>query len=132
MKHARSIIQRITRIGSHNYPYPVVGCRGLSQHTQAVASRDYEEDIDFGDYSVILPQEPFVWGTGYIQPRSVPLSIHRPVYALDGSDGSAKEPDVDILGGLIKLRGEEEFRLRAAADLAKRTLQYSGTLVKVG
>ncbi|KAG6824153.1 hypothetical protein H0H92_007843 [Tricholoma furcatifolium] len=87
-------------------------------------SQDHEPTTDFGDYSIILPEEPFVWGVAHIKPRSVPSSIDRPSYATPGA-----KPD-SSLPKRIALGGEEETRLRDAARLARKVREYAGTLVK--
>ncbi|TFK28984.1 methionyl aminopeptidase [Coprinopsis marcescibilis] len=83
---------------------------------------------DFGDYRVILPEEPYVFGTAHIKTRSVPAHIQRPYYAFD-------PPCLDkrpAFKGKIALGTEEEGKLREAAKLAKKVREYAGSLVKVG
>ncbi|KAF8651148.1 hypothetical protein AX16_004850 [Volvariella volvacea WC 439] len=83
---------------------------------------------DFGNYSVILPPEPFVHGTSHIPMREVPKEITRPSYV-----GQAKEDhQVPYFQKRIGFGGEEERKLKAAADLAKRVREYAAGLVKVG
>jgi len=92
-----------------------------------------EPDTDpeyFGDYSVILPPEPFVFGVAHIPRRPVPSHIPRPPYVTS----STSHPST--LSGAssddrIQLGGSEERRLREAARLAREVLEYAGTLVKV-
>ncbi|KAJ7194772.1 methionyl aminopeptidase [Mycena pura] len=79
--------------------------------------------IDFGNYAVVLPKEPFVFGVGHIAPRSVPNHTPRPQYA----GGPTVPQDED---GKVKLGGEAEQRLRAAAALARDVRQFAETLVK--
>ena len=62
--------------------------RGVRQATQA---RHCKRSVvlptslpDFGDYDIILPPEPYVWGVSHIHPRPVPDGIARPTYALRG------------------------------------------------
>jgi methionyl aminopeptidase len=82
---------------------------------------------DFGQYQVILPDEPFVWSVSHIRPRSVPSTIRRPAYAVSdtrierGEDGDC----------VIPLGGEDEVRLRSAAALAKKVRKFVGALVRV-
>ncbi|KAJ7665078.1 methionyl aminopeptidase [Mycena polygramma] len=76
-------------------------------------------------YSVILPEEPFIFGVSHIKPRSVPEHILRPHYA----GGSPTVQDVD---GKVQLGGDAETRLRAAAALARKVREFAGTLVKPG
>lgn len=87
-------------------------------------------DEHFGNYSVILPPEPFVFGVSHIPQRPVPSHIPRPPYLTS----SAQDPfalNESPSDGLIRLGGPEERRLRQAARLAREVLEYAGTLVKV-
>jgi len=53
--------------------------RCVSTATSNALSNDAE---DFGNYNVILPEQPFVFGVTHIQPlRLVPSHIERPYYA---------------------------------------------------
>ncbi|KAG7447771.1 methionine aminopeptidase [Guyanagaster necrorhizus] len=88
---------------------------------------DGEEVCDFGTYSVILPEEPFVFGVSHIAPRPVPPSIRVPPYI--GSSGHDVAPTGD---SIIELGGEEEARVRRAGALASRVRDFAGSLVKVG
>ncbi|KAG6858900.1 hypothetical protein C0995_013049, partial [Termitomyces sp. Mi166 len=90
-------------------------------------SGESEPEVDFGDYSVILPEEPFIWGVSHIIPRNVPENIKRPPYAKPGytDKGLHSFPERIALGG------EAEVRLRDAANLARKVRDYAGTLVKV-
>jgi len=73
---------------------------------------------DFGSYSVILPQEPFVFGTSHIRPRSVPHHISRPSYSKSDE-------------GRISLGTHEEIKLREAGRLAKGVREFAKSLVEV-
>ncbi|KAI0068523.1 Creatinase/aminopeptidase [Artomyces pyxidatus] len=87
------------------------------------------QTYDFGDYSVILPPDPPVFGVSHIEQRNVPSRISRPPYARNGlSSGSG--PSVG--DGRIQLGSVAEERLRRSAKLAKRVLTYAGCLVKDG
>lgn len=88
---------------------------------------------NFGDYDIILPPEPFVWGVSHIRPRTVQGHIERPVYAVPGwnKEGGPDHGDPYEGDGIIPLGGEEEARLRRAAQLAKLTRDYVATLVQV-
>ncbi|KAH9482135.1 Methionine aminopeptidase 1D, chloroplastic/mitochondrial [Psilocybe cubensis] len=92
---------------------------------------DHEEVQDFGDYSVILPEEPFVFGVSHIPQRPVPEYIPKPPYALT-SDGSIPGDGPRKDSGKIKLGGKEESLLRQAAKLAKKVRDFAGSQVKVG
>lgn len=99
-----------------------------------------ENLASLGSYSVILPEEPFVWGVSHISPRTVPSSIGRPSYArtlAEDKDGlhsarseHPREPHKD--DSRIRLGSEEETKLRASSKLARRVREFSGTLVRVG
>ncbi|KAF8626713.1 hypothetical protein AX17_006480 [Amanita inopinata Kibby_2008] len=73
--------------------------------------------VDFGEYTVILPPEPFVFGVSHIEPRPVPAHIRRPTVP-------NKEKGI-VLGS------ESEIRIREAAKLAKKVREYAGSLVQV-
>ncbi|KDR84405.1 hypothetical protein GALMADRAFT_711713 [Galerina marginata CBS 339.88] len=90
-----------------------------------------QEGEDFGTYSVILPEEPFVFGVSHIQPRHVPEHIVKPSYALN-PDGSIPEEKSKRNSGKIKLGGLAESKIREAAALAKVVREFAGSQVKVG
>ncbi len=94
-----------------------------------------EHDSRYGFYSVILPEEPFVWGTSHIIPRGVPPQIPRPPYVPDPSDPDEGQRSVmdRRMGTARKLITDPEdlVRLRRSARLAAKVLQYAGTLVQV-
>ncbi|KAH6902817.1 methionyl aminopeptidase [Coprinopsis sp. MPI-PUGE-AT-0042] len=100
--------------------------RSAFQHSEP-AELDESELEDYGDYRIILPEEPFVFGTKHIKPRSVPSHIPRPFYA--SAETKDLQPD---FRGKVKLGGEEEHKLKEAAKLAKKTREFAGTLVKAG
>ncbi|KAF8967476.1 methionyl aminopeptidase [Flammula alnicola] len=85
---------------------------------------------DFGDYSIILPDEPFAFGVSHIRPRRVPDHISKPPYVLNLGGVPDERPQRD--SGKIKLGGEAESRIRQAALLAKTVREFAGTQVKVG
>jgi hypothetical protein len=92
---------------------------------------ELEDDIpDFGSYSVILPPEPYVYGTAHIPLRSVPNTIVRPQYVGAPKD-APRDGDPWAGDGRIILGSPEERKLRAAALLAKEVLNYAGSLVRV-
>ncbi|KAJ3846853.1 methionyl aminopeptidase [Lentinula lateritia] len=92
------------------------------------------EGVDnFGHYSVILPEEPFVFGVSHIKPRMVPNHINRPPYTIRDSSGhEAGHKDAEDVDGKFPLGGEAEGKLRSVASLAKTVRDYAGSLVKVG
>lgn len=99
---------------------------------------------DFGEYSIILPPEPFQFGTSRFRTLPVPDSITLPPYALERERRrTTGESDAEISGagdldpyskdgdGRIELGSDEEKRVRAAGALAKKVRAFAGTLVKV-
>lgn len=97
-------------------------------HSQSPTDAD-TDSYDYGHYSVILPPEPFIFGTSHIKPRHVPAHIIRPPYAMENP--SQKAYDSYEGNGIIELGGEEERRLRASASLAREVLSYVDSLIKV-
>jgi methionyl aminopeptidase len=103
---------------------------------RTVIDSDDENDIpepeaeDFGNYSVVLPHEPFVFGVSHIPQRPVPPHIPRPPYLTSSAHNqfTFDEPSND---GRIRLDSSGERRLREAAKLAREVLEFAGTLVKV-
>ena len=85
---------------------------------------------DFGNYDIILPEEPFVFGVSHITPRRVPEGIIRPDYAKPGFSAE-KLRNARNLVERITLGGEVEGRLREAGVLARRALECAGRLVQV-
>ncbi|KAI5121187.1 hypothetical protein M0805_005988 [Coniferiporia weirii] len=108
------------------------------RHLVTFPSPDDPGEIDdYGNYEIILPAEPPVWGVSHIAVRDVPEHIERPPYALSGRAPS--DPDSDRYhgdpyhgDGRIELGSESERRLRRAGALAKRVLKKAGELAKVG
>ncbi|TEB23750.1 methionyl aminopeptidase [Coprinellus micaceus] len=99
-----------------------------SQTPTPSSLHELEHEDNFGLYSVILPEEPFVFGTSHIPRRSVPSHIPRPPYA----SGRKLTPEEQNFRGKIQLGGEQEQGVREAAALAKKVREYAGSLVKVG
>ncbi|KAI0638630.1 methionine aminopeptidase [Trametes polyzona] len=96
-----------------------------------------EHDLRFGCYDVILPSEPFVWGTAHIIPRGVPPHIPRPPYVSDGvNPGPDAEQTHDSAAESTARRlitdKEDLQKLRTAARLAADVLNFAGSLVQVG
>ena len=121
--------------------------RTFSSHAApaSVLAQTTEGDTpDFGDYSIILPDEPFQFGTSHFRTLPVPSSITLPPYALERERRRATgESDAEINGagdldpysndgdGRIKLGEQDEAGVRAAASLASKVRKYAGSLVKV-
>ncbi|KAM6488857.1 methionine aminopeptidase [Amanita muscaria] len=75
---------------------------------------DPDDDLpDFGEYSVILPPEPFSFGVSHIKPRKVPDHILKPSY-VDITCKKRTKHDRVVLGT------ESEAHIREAGKLAKR------------
>jgi len=112
-----------------------LGTRSLSRalRQQSPRYRNYSIRQLPGDYSVVLPKEPFVWGVSHITPRTVPIHIPRPPY-IEGDRPTLHDPkhgepyDGD---GRIVLGSPDETSLRKAALLARDALNYVSTLAKV-
>lgn len=84
---------------------------------------------DLGNYTIIFPPDPVVWGVSHIKPRTVPPHILRPPYALPGGD--VADPPSHHISSKIKLGGEAEHKIREAGLLAKKVREFAGTQVKV-
>ncbi|KAG5352065.1 hypothetical protein C0989_003990 [Termitomyces sp. Mn162] len=98
---------------------------------KSTSSEDSGPDVDFGDYSIILPEEPFVWGVAHITPRNVPDNIERPPYAQPGyTETGCHSSTGRTISERIALGGEANARLRDAANLARKVRDYAGTLIK--
>ncbi|KAJ3756241.1 methionine aminopeptidase [Lentinula raphanica] len=88
---------------------------------------------NYGLYSVILPEEPFVFGVSQIKPRAVPEHITQPSYArINHSLREDVQNNAEDADGRFPLGGEAEQKLSSVACLAKDVREYAGTLVKVG
>ncbi|OCH94501.1 methionine aminopeptidase [Obba rivulosa] len=126
-----------TRLANFPSPHP------RSYSVSRPVSDDAEEDVGlpdeavwrWGEFNVVLPKEPIVWGVSHIVPRAVPAHIRRPGYAcLSRSDQGSEIPEPlseHWASRRIQLGSETEVGLRAAARLASDVLKYAGTLVKV-
>lgn len=90
---------------------------------------DPHDALNFGEYSIILPEEPYVFGVSHIKPRAVPKGITLPEYAKPGyvvdNQDRISQPERIVFGGMA------ERRVREAGDLARRVLEYAGKLVRV-
>ena len=136
----QSPFDRVGKLGDRKLPFTLpmtlrLGPRSLSRvfRQQAPRHRGLSAQQLPGDYSVVLPKEPFVFGVSHIIPRPVPVHIPRPPYIKgdrpildDPKRGDPYEGD-----GRIALGSPEEMLLRNAALLARDALNYASTLVKV-
>lgn len=112
-----------------------LGTRSLSRvfRQQSFRYKSYSLQQLPGDYSVVLPKEPLVWGVSHITPRPVPIHIPRPPY-IKGDRPTLDDPkrgDPYEGDGRIVLGSPEEKSLRKAALLARDALNYASTLAKV-
>ncbi|TBU58677.1 methionine aminopeptidase [Dichomitus squalens] len=104
-----------------------------SESEQPQSAEPSEHDLRYGFYGVILPEEPFVWGTSHMTPRGVPPQITRPSYVPDPSN-----PDAVLEGGPSRAKrklitdAEDLQKLRRAAKLAAETLQFAELLAQPG
>ncbi|EIW61524.1 methionine aminopeptidase [Trametes versicolor FP-101664 SS1] len=111
--------------------------RTLTSNSDDAASLEASEhDLRFGCYDVILPTEPYAWGTAHIIPRGVPPHISRPPYAPEllepGADASTAEEDIATTKRKFITDAEDLVKLRRAARLASDVLTFAGSLVQVG
>ena len=117
----------------------------------AINGQDNVPEDDFGDYSIILPPDPPIFGTSHITPLDVPAHIARPPYALlrvasnktglheEETPSQSNDTEIDPYvtdpysgDGRIELGSEDEACLRHAASLARDTLNVVERLIKVG
>ena len=89
-----------------------------------------QDPHDFGNYDIILPEEPFVFGVSHITPRRVPEGIIRPDYAQPGFSAENLQNARNLVERIV-LGGEAEVRLREAGVLARKVLECAGRLVQV-
>ncbi len=122
----RLLALRFQSIGkANNIAFNAAKRRWYSRDSPALESSDF----DFGEYSVILPEEPFVFGVSHITQRPVPEAIKRPPYA--SSTKLSGDPYAYPPNACLPLGGTEEQRIRKSGALAKAVRDYAGTLVKV-
>ena len=128
-----SIIKRRISVSTAGIPPPGAENQSAPEENEDVTVQDP------GLYSMIIPEEPYQWGVAHIMPLEVPSEIPRPPYVKQvleclrlGKDPSYVGESYDADGdGKIRLGTEDEVNLRKAASLAKRVLNFAGTLVKV-
>ncbi|KAF8549853.1 methionyl aminopeptidase [Imleria badia] len=108
----------------------------LANRLRFFSTRLLDEEASFGSYSVILPEEPFVWGVSHISPRLVPSNIRQPLYARTQAedqntpDAFSERSHKD--DSRIRLGSEEETKLRTSSKLARKVRDFAGTLVRPG
>ncbi|KAH9939306.1 methionine aminopeptidase [Epithele typhae] len=91
-----------------------------------------EHDLRFGFYDIILPEEPYMWGTSHILPRNVLPQIPRPPYVPDPANPDASADATSDTRRKLITAPEDVVRLKRAARLAAETLNYAETLVEAG
>ncbi|GJJ06904.1 hypothetical protein Clacol_001100 [Clathrus columnatus] len=87
----------------------------------------------FGNYDIILPEEPFVYGVKHIPVNPVPPTIPRPPYTfgnIDEDDPAFGDPYTG--DGRISLGGEDETKLKKAASIAKSVLGTAKKCLRPG
>ncbi|EKM59885.1 uncharacterized protein PHACADRAFT_192275 [Phanerochaete carnosa HHB-10118-sp] len=113
---------------------------GTNARTAETASELDEDEAplkleDDGQYEIIVPKDPFARPV-FSPPLHVPPHIIRPLYAtpemLEKYNRSGHLSEPYIGDGRISLGSEDEFKLRRAARLARRVLNYAGSLVVPG
>ncbi len=124
------LLKRLRNVPSFGKHLPLVSppsrFRPLSSDTEQPPIEDP------GHYDIIIPDEPYVWGTSHIISRSVPSHIPRPPYVDITSPKSPEHFREGYSGdGRIQLGSKEETRLRKAARLARQVLRFASTLVGV-
>jgi Metallopeptidase family M24 len=95
-----------------------------------------ELSADYGSYSIILPPENAPVGIAHHKARSVPDEITRPRYTRSNRSPIIKgENSVESRrkgkSGRLILGTDEEQRMRRACKLAKDTLEFAASLIKV-
>lgn len=96
-----------------------------------VDAEDADDFLDisrFGDYNLVLSDNPTARGVSHIALKTVPDHIVRPPYALSKS---GSPPSINGTDSRIVLGSGDEARLRAACKLARQTLTYGHSLVRV-
>ncbi|KAI0832873.1 peptidase M24, structural domain-containing protein [Trametes gibbosa] len=122
--NARALAPRAPRPLAFNH-------RRLTCGPSDTAAEPSEHDLRYGCYDIILPSEPFEWGTAHIIPRGVPPQIPRPPYVRDVPDAAEEGIAASIRRLLLTDEGDV-VKLRRAARLASDVLSFAGQLVQVG
>ncbi|KAI0355456.1 methionine aminopeptidase [Trametes cingulata] len=137
--NARPVKPHASRVSPQHAPHLRRKLTSHSDDAPGPSSDPSDHDLRFGYYDVILPSEPFVWGTSHIIPRGVPPDIPRPPYVRDvpGSeeDGeAAKRAEEGLETSRRKLITDPEDlqKLRRAASLASEVLSVARRLAQVG
>jgi len=87
----------------------------------------------FGDYELVLTEDPTREGVAHVEMQSVPNTIARPYYVPNGTK-YFKPFDVGVLkaaDSIIKLSSPEEQSLRKASTLAAEALRGVSSIIVV-
>jgi hypothetical protein len=109
-----ALLRQLNHTRKHILPRLTACSRSFSQNAPV------NSDIDFGHYSIILPPEK----EPHFSQNQVPLIIPRPYYVASGKQKTG-------LSGRLVLGSDAEGKLRKSCLLAKDTLNFAGSLVKV-
>jgi hypothetical protein len=130
------------------YSFSVVGasCNKYFGHVDrrksACLVRSYSTEpesdlsVDYGNYSIILPPENVPVGVAHYKIRAVPGGVTRPPYARSNPSPTIKgEESIESRRkgekSRLTLGTDEEQRMRRACKLAKDTLEFAASLIKV-
>ncbi|KAG8977646.1 hypothetical protein FRC05_000902 [Tulasnella sp. 425] len=93
------------------------------------AAEEDDELLDtsaFGNYSLVLPEDPYREGVSHIVPSVVPHSIERPPYAI-----SSPEP-VDPVPNVVEDSDMKYLGMRHAGLIAALALRNAGQMIQPG
>ncbi|KAG8906136.1 hypothetical protein FRB99_007526 [Tulasnella sp. 403] len=97
---------------------------------KGVDDGDMLEISRFGDYSLVLPEDPMREGVDHIIPQTVPKHIRRPPYAI--FNGAMAKLSVDELDFREVSLTEKLQRMRRAGTIARDALDCVGKAIKPG
>lgn len=84
------------------------------------------QSVDFGDYSLVLPEDIERQGVAHIPYKTVPANIRAPPYASGNPQVSLTKHKSNFKPG-----STQERKMREACHLARDTLEFASTLVQV-
>jgi hypothetical protein len=101
-----------------------------STHLGRREPTDLDGDFDisqFGNFTPVLSDNPRASGVFHIPRKRVPSCIKHPSYtqSLSGDPGLSQNISILVLGS------EDEHRMRRACKLARQTLRFGHSLVRV-
>jgi hypothetical protein len=114
----------------------VVGQKSACTVRSHSTEPEYELSADYGNHSIILHPENAPIGVAHHKIRSVPDVVTRPRYARLNRSPTIKREESAKLGrkgesGHLILGTDEEQRMRRSCKLAKDTLEFAASLIKV-